>query len=495
MRDLAEQSDGLLGALQESTSALREHTRSGTDLTLAQLEEKLDSLLQEYGVLLREIEPAKPGQDVDHAYEPFLRAMVAFATLIELLAPRLGGISGKAWGQHVFADSHFRYISFEKFPTGLPEEALPLIFPDQCSDLKSAVDEIARLGRVTLLKSFIFRDLDEIGITLACPQRQPHTLGIELMDAEWARQQLGCRDRDEIEEMAAERQIISVPTWTGELMYPKFQFQGSRLTDSVTMVCADAHPSFCGWPLAIWLATHQNEDLTYLSSKLGRIGLWMPNRTAPPTHEFRELERAAASKTPSFPLSGPAYRVCRIDNSPFYFSSADARDPHAGGRFDLDSASGMGSLYAGDSPLGAWAEVFGRLPVLTLHDLFGRRLWELYPRSSLDILDITDYTATIFSTVNRANTQEVAAMALKHGNKGLRVLLRASGKSMGVVLFGRAGAKLPSAAGIGLWDANPLRGIEDPGLWKYISNREHLFPEFPVVFRRFPTEVSMLPRI
>ena len=64
---------------------------------------------------------------------------------------------------------------------------------------------------------------------------------------------------------------------------------------------------------------------------------------------------------------------------------------------------------------------------------------------------------------------------------------------MGAVLFGRAGATLPSAAGIGLWNAEPTHGIEDHGLWQYITQREENSSAFPVVLRRFPTELTLLP--
>lgn len=492
MRALADQADGLLRALRAATAALHDHLSMLTDATLADLEVQLDSLLREYGLLLREMEPTKSGSPVDKRYESFLRAMVTFATLIELIAPQLGEPTGRPWGSHVFADSHFRYIQFDKLPGQLPPDAVRLIFPDQCSDLKSAVETLERISLLKRPKAFIFAHLDQIALILGYDARSPHTLGINLMTAEWVRDQCGHSDTRPVKRMTRQRRIISVPTWTGERMYPEFQFERGKLLDSVQLVCREAHSSLTDWPLAVWMAMHKHQKVPYFEQRLGEIGLWMPSRLDGPSHQFQDLARAAATDAP-FPLSGPLYRVSRSENSPFYFSSADAADPHAGGRFDLAGKSGHGSLYTGETPVGAWSEVFDRLPVLTLHDLFERRLWELRPQGPLEVWNLEHHRPQLFSTRRRADTQEVAAMAFNQRRQGLRVRLRSVGGEMGAVLFGRAGATLPSAAGIGLWNAEPTHGIEDHGLWQYITQREENNSAFPVVLRRFPTELKLLP--
>ena len=487
MLTLAAQADNLLRALDESTKAISVQLDGGDERSLENLERALDRLLVGYRQMILDIKPS-PGSAVDLNYEPFIRCVVSFATIVQLVGPKVGESVGIDWGLHVFSDQDFELIGFDQIKTRLPEAAIRRILPDQVSDLKSAVTQVARkpMIRPDLLKARIFDQLDSICAALMCPPAMHESLDMTLLTAQDAMKQLRILDPTELATLIEERKIISVPTWTGERQFPSYQFGRTGIVESVRDVCENAAESFKDWPLAIWMARNWQRPENYFATTLGNIGLWKPSWNQPLTGEFSGLQNPD-----KVDIVGPVYRVARNVLSPFYFSGASVSNPQEGGRFDLDKDEAKGSLYTALAVIGAWAETFEREPVLTLRDVLVRRVWTLTPKRPITVADLEPLSAKLAATNNRADTQDVAITLEAAGEVGIRVSLRSRGGEIGVVFFGPFGPNLPSSAEMGIWSSSPGDGIESDDLWTYIVDREKYHADFPVVLRRFPTEMNL----
>ena len=487
MRTLAAQADDLLRALDDASVRLLDQVKSSDERSLIEFERALDALLVDYRTLLTEIAPPDPKTAIRGEYEPFLRSMVAFATIVGLIAPRIGASVGIEWGQHVFSDSDFKHMGFDKLGVDLPHDAVLRILPDQAADLRNAVAETSRWATIAnnRAKARITKTLEDLAVELNCPDALHASLGMELEDANWVKKELNIDDAT-LESMTENREIISVPSWSGKRMYPTFQIHRAAIIKTVVLVCRNAADSFKDWPLAIWMAKNHDAPVAFFEEKLGQIGLWKPLWTAPVSGQFRGIK---IPFLPSVVIAGPLFRVSRNSNSPFYFSSASTTKPDDGGRFDPHDTTHMGALYTAERPFGAWSETLDRQPVVSLRELVMRTMWTLTPKKPFDVAGLATHSVALASTMKRSDTQLLATDILNSGCAGLNVGLRSRQSELGVVVFGNAGPNLPATAGIGLWSATPGLGIEDPELWKYIEERERMDDTFPVVLRRFPTEM------
>lgn len=483
MRSLAQQADALLGVLDEATAVLHTHLLAPSVLTLASLEIALDGVLVEYRQFLEELKTA--GSPIEDHHEPFLRAMVAYSTIVQLLSPQIGSGAGFAWGRHTFSDDDFAFIGFDHLPPDLPLAAVQRILPDQVADLKSALGAVgASAGYLQgRMRDRISDAFAQICGELDCVETNWESLDMDLKDDAWVMRELAI-DAKQLATMVADRTIISVPTWSGGRRFPSYQIELGVIVHAVEYVCENTPPTFRDWPLAIWMARNLAATDEYFEEKLGSLGLWMPLWSGPATTQFKGIKKLKATT----PLS-PLFRVCRRSLSPFYFSSVDAARPAAGGRFDLAVSTGLGSLYTAETPFGAWSETLDRRPVVTLRELLSMRLWSLRALDQPDVADLTKVPGT--NTNRRPDTQALAEAVRVDGWLGLRVPLRSRPTEIGVVMFGKTGPNLPATAGIGLWEALPTEGIEAASLWEYMETRQDLENDFPIVLRRFPSEMAL----
>jgi hypothetical protein len=494
VHDIAAHADNLLRALERATSALADQLDAPTPESTDHLEDELQRLTEDYLSLFEEVAPTPtpptPRPKVDDRYEPFLRAMAAFATIVEVVGPRVGVPVGLTWGQHVFSASHFELFEFDRLPSKLPDEAVAFLYPHQAADFIIAVDQIHALSRTGRMKAQILGALERVRSALDAGEVDT-SLDMEVEDASDLAVRLGVGLSD-VSQMDRDRQVVSVTTWNGERKYPLFQTDDQGLLPNVQAVLSHADTRLRDWPLAIFLARNIDQEPAFFEQLLKRRLLWKPDWTTR-TGEFSGVAKTIRNgQAPSTAVGGPLWRVAQARKTPFWFSTVDTNGSAAGGRYDLDASAGhgRGSLYMGETALDAWSETLDRHPTITLRDLLDRKLWTLSPRDDLDVIDLTSYGADLPASHFRRETQGLAEAANSSQASGMRVTLR-SNTGVGVVLFGTRGATLPSPAGIGLWSAEPVAGMEDGSLWEYIKARHQQHPDFPVVLRRFPTETRM----
>lgn len=483
-------------------SAQADKAAAGATAALGVLEDRLDTLLLTYysirDFLSKDGERILPARRPGAAeYAPAFRAMVAFASIFALVNPRLTELLGRDWGRHVFSERDFKLIGFDTLAYDLPAYAVKGILPAQVDELRTAMTDIA--------SKFVSLPYTDRGSASDSLNTIAKVVGAELtvkpidmplLTAEEAADQLKIKTkkRETIEKRAKARELISVQLWTGEERYPQFQFDAAKgLHDAVRVVCTKADPRFRGWALALWMIDKTTKPESYFERVLGARGLWTPHWSEAPDDEF-SVNEPGVRTTKLQSRTRPYYRVSRNDLSPFFFSTAPVvkagSAPPPAGRFDLSDTGDHGSIYIADTGEGAWAEVLDRQPLVTLRDLLRRTMWQLQPSDHVDkIADTSSFAVSVAASPNRGNTQAMARVFYEGDRRGMKVTLRGS-SSVGWVLFGLKGARLPVVAGIGPWDATPTTGLADPDLWKYLKSRDSQSTDMRVRLARFPGEVE-----
>ncbi len=493
MRPLPAQAQALSARVQAAVAALAEQLEAGDAPSLVVLEQRMQDLLKEYRALLAETglgdRTGPPTGVAKDDYNAFVRSVVALASMTALVAGKVGGSAGIAWGHHLFGEHDLGPVRHDALELALPERAVKRILVDQAGDLLGAFTELAELlpGRPHGRISAVERSLERICRALDCRGSVRRSLGFTLWDAASFASELGINE-DEAVRRAEAREVVAVKSWTGQWQFPDYQTVRGALRDEVALVCADADPGFKGWPLAIWLGGNLGQTPAYYEQLLGGRGLWRPHWGDAATGAFNGIIRPAQAPPPT-----ELWRNIKRGYGPFFFSSAKPSAPGApappAGRFDLPAHTDRGSLYTAATPAGACAEVLDREPVVTLRHLLHRVLWRLAPNEQLKLADLSSAAALLAATTNRNDTQELAER-LSATWQGMQVPLRTGGSDPGAVLFGPVGAVLPAAAGLGLWSAEPEPLIQSDHVWDYLDQREALTDGFPIVLRRFPEEID-----
>jgi RES domain-containing protein len=140
------------------------------------------------------------------------------------------------------------------------------------------------------------------------------------------------------------------------------------------------------------------------------------------------------------------YRIHRDGNGPWYFNN------DGDFRFDLGRASGHGTCYLAENPLGAFVETlqgFRRVPI-PRPELEARRLFTVEFADTLCVADLTTNEAGSFGVDNSISSgkaddygpsQKLARELFANGFAGVRYWVRndLAQNEKGVALFGPAG--------------------------------------------------------
>lgn len=499
MVDLASRANSLLEQLNWAVTALEKALVTPSEDCLGKLETNVDQLRCEWTSLLDDIAPFDRNKmrrvlGASKAdCNAFIRSVVAFASLIQVVSRRIGDGVGLVWGRHLFGDRDFEIATFDPLDIELPDKAVKLLTPGICADVLGAVDELLMLvpARPYAHKTSIYRAISGICVAVGASVAS-EGLGFSLLDLTRVASILRV-DETEVELMVGSRQLVSVPLWGGGRMYPDFQFDfaNDQVLPSITVLLARTPESFKDWNLAIWLNKNHGMGVKWCQGQLEQRGLWTPNWAVASQSIFTGIERPSTHEVVKNTI---LHRVTRRGNTPFFFSTVQASSPGAAvapaGRFDLPEASGQGSLYLSEDAVGAWAEALDREPVVTLGSIAHRERWELKPAQEHCIADLTNGGANIATWPFRADTQELAVFVSRQFS-GLRVGLRVRSCSNAVVLFGKKGATLPAPAGVGLWASSKMPGLLDESLWVYLQERADVTAPFPTVLRRFPDDLRL----
>jgi hypothetical protein len=183
------------------------------------------------------------------------------------------------------------------------------------------------------------------------------------------------------------------------------------------------------------------------------------------------------------------YRVQEVRYSSFcYFSCYEDTVeslPENVGRLDLPESGGKGTWYIADSPGGAWREIIGRRPVITLDDILSRNRLNIKPAITIDaIADTTRGGAWLSRALYREDTLDVARRLEQQGCRGIKYRLNLSVGGCGYALFGPAGGTDPLAARLGRWSRSSMPAVEDPVVWDFL--REQRAEGQLIILRRLP---------
>lgn len=499
MVDLAARANSLLDRLSFSVTALEDSLVRPSVDRLRVLETRVDALRHEWTSVLDDIAPFDNVEMRRVLNAPkeecnaFIRSVVAFASLIQVVSRKVGDGAGLVWGRHLFGDRDFEIATFEPLDIMLSDKAVRLLVPGICADVLGAVDELLTLApaRPYGHKDSVYRAIDGICAAVGASVK-PAGLDFALLSASRVAAILRV-DEIEIRRMAESRQVVSVPLWGGERMYPDFQFDfvTDQIWPTITELLAGTPESFKDWSLAIWLHKNHGRGVFLCKRLLSDRGLWTSDWSVPPTGAY-----AGVVNPPSHgvPQNVALHRVTKRGNTPFFFSTARTPAPGAAtapaGRFDLPDTSPQGSLYLAEDPVGAWAETLDREPVITLGSIAHRDRWELAPAQEHVVADLTSGATSIGTDPSRADTQALASSVAPRFS-GLRAVVRSRASSIAVVLFGAKGATLPEPAGVGLWGSRKIPGLRDDSLWDYLEERAAFNASLPTVLRRFPDDLRL----
>ncbi|MDR1293608.1 MAG: hypothetical protein LBK59_01415 [Bifidobacteriaceae bacterium] len=313
--------------------------------------------------------------------------------------------------------------------------------------------------------------------------------------------------------MADRREVVSVTTWAGEMVYPEFQFHGGTVCPIVARVLRDIAAKPCaatgmrpdrwvglhGWSLALFLdhvlrGHRHGVELDHagtIEELLRSTTLWRPQLAAARTGT---LDGINGSKRTTIAAGRTMHRVTRVGWNPCYFS-AYTRDPVSGeipletGRLDLPASSGEGTWYLGDRETGVWREVLDQYPVVTLEEILTKQRVELAPKVRVGgIVDVTGGGARLTAVHRRATTLHVARrLRIDDNAAGVKYSLSKERRANGFALFGTAGEQDLRATDHGEWDqkGRAIPALQDPHLWTVLKWREDNDP-LPIVLKRFP---------
>jgi hypothetical protein len=488
MITLTRASGELVVHLAAALTALAAHLDAPSDDQLGVLEAQIDKMQELRRDVEKEVDRSGTKFTTTNLGE-FYRVFVVFESVLSLLD--LKTPSGRSWGAHLFGDHDFDSITFDRFEVPKEAYAVTRMLADQAADLGLAANWIANYAQshVVFDKTGMIKNaLSSVTEHFDC--KPVDLLEIDLVDDAWVRDQLGIGP-GQLTELVTKRKVFTVPTWSGEIKYPQFQFVAGQIVAPLSKAYQQAAPGFDGWPFAVWAYGHRSESAAYFQKKLEPRGLWLKTWRARATNQFKDLD---ASHLHDIAADTPLYRITTTGYSPYFFASVAQRGSKPKsesrkypGRFDLEGD--RGTVYLAETADGAWREVLDREPVVTLRKILNRTSWTLTPTTTIKVADVTPYPADLSTCAIRADTMQLANR-LAANQKGMRYGLRSSGSQLGIALFGPSGPSLPSRAGLGIWGATSVNGIHDPALWEYLKVREN-DEHNVVVLRRFPDEIKV----
>lgn len=431
-------------------------------------------------------------------WDPFFRMMVAFAGVVSASSAWVSSRLGTDWGDHIFAAADFPLLTYDSISCVLPPNAVTVLMPEATGDFAGAFIDVSNLGVAVPVKLQAQVQLALEEMCAAVGAFSPVSgLGFRCWSQSEVQSALVWTSA-EVDDAVAQRKLVSVESWAGELEFPDFQFRlGHTATIHawVAFVLAGTPDSFEGWPLAIWLSRNRAKPEGFYEEKLTDRGLWTAAWGQPPVGIFAK-EEAWKIRT-AIDSGADLWRVSPSAITPFRFAQADMPSPGSigkmrpAGRFDVDRArSDLGSLYLAETPLGAWSEVLDREPVVTLRHLTNRDAWRLKPHRGFVLVDLDGAGPKVCTTSRRADTQDLATKYAIAGHQGLRACLRTGG-GRSIVLFGTGGKRLPSSGGLGGWSAKRIPGVQGEPLWDYLADRME-DPDLATVLRRLPGDLKLL---
>ena len=342
-------------------------------------------------------------------------------------------------------------------------------------------------------------------------------------------------ETSEVENAVAKGEILSLTLWDGSVVYPSIQIDQAtgKVYEYLPQLLSVVTKEWSQWHLALWLGTldltDQDEDGDGGKDKDNHLILAEYLRTADGLEqvkafldEFEKLDvRRVTTKfqtptskkikeaydkplrkyLPSSPdmlrydvesrddrdgggqpalswseangddLVGRVFRITRSGHGPFFYGHA--RVDGSGGRFDL-TIEGRGTCYLSFDPVGAMAEVFGRVPILSMQEIASRSLWEMIPvdrhgpfldLSDNDVSKILPHGINLFGSTHRSTTQKFASRVAEAGYLGIVHELRHYASSNGLAIFGPAGRH----GGEGRWHMLSSSLIAEPMFWDWLK--------------------------
>jgi len=332
-----------------------------------------------------------------------------------------------------------------------------------------------------------------------------------------------------IAELVEARAILRVPTWSGEWVYPAFQFEKDiapiiqRLLPNVPN---DKNPNGNNsqWPLTLYLyqalKKNRSPESEYETRKYLRYAnQWKPDWRAVEEDEETQIESdtsQAGSYMVPFKDENNLYRVARTKRSPYYYENSNRKDKDDGtGRFGRLSPSHpkAGASYFADSARGTWSESLASRLTLSLDDVLGRVFFHIRVKCITESKLINLLVPNLGDSAvkqRRPVSQKLAARLLDTYPDviGVKYPLKTSDVSggnayTGYAIWGLAGAQNPtslaynhaweiadnSTTSRGIWtgDQDAIPALQDgSGLVDYLKRREEVFPYYPIALWRFP---------
>jgi hypothetical protein len=462
---------------------------SGRQTHVKPFEDRAVTVLEAYQEVIRLTPVGAPR--IDPSLARVLRVAVAFFTPVDIV----GSPSARptSWCETLVTYSNPWILSLPHTSRPKRDQDTAMILCEHANDLIDALNDLY-LPLWSAKAAKVADGLDEICGRFGADRSKDSYQELPTISRKDVASKLRVEPR-KVDRMRMKGQLVWVKTWSGGYRYPSFQFDGDKVCPWIEEVLP--HAVLEGWPLALFLAQAlprpHRHDLRVdwpkkIEADLGRVGLWRPHLLQPKTGHLDDINGQTTTTMP-----GPAfyYRVQDVQYSePWYFSAYDDRLgslPADVGRLDLPKASGDGTWYLADTSEGAWREILGRRPVISLDDILNRRLWKLTPNQDIDeIADVTAGARPLSFALRRADTLDVARRLHERGLRGIKYGLNLNPASYGYALFGPAGNTDPSVAGLGTWSHSRTPMVDDPSAWAFLRNRKLEDPRLPVILRRLP---------
>lgn len=463
--DSANGADSFKKDLRASAVSVLSHLAqmlSGTPPTV-ELRRDFEATLQEFmdrhrAVVWDQERAAGPGKDglKDDVRADCLRVTIAVAGTVFLLEPLLRSRSSSpSWLAHLINDDDFTKVKWVR-PRNTGVVALSWLLADYLVEVEDAAVAIND-GRAVPGMNSACQDVCRLAETMLGATNQatlgqrwvladgfrPSAKGTILQPSPWETVNLQTAKLlaantnrlvtvDDIELWADMGLLLFVENWSGEKMFPKFQFSNLVVMQVIGRIVPNLDPSFSGWPLFYWfirrlidfqgrkgLGHSLRLPVTYvdpstgatcntadsLSGELrdfaGAMGLWRSDRVW-----HKDPEDFPRIRTwPGRLLGKTLYRVTSQNFGPLYFAefpwpstrqdraraakdykplAGDRMDPS--GRFDLPPWTPGGTLYFGvdttnpgqpRASTACWAERLNSSAVVTIGKIANLREWRL----------------------------------------------------------------------------------------------------------------------
>jgi len=341
--------------------------------------------------------------------------------------------------------------------------------------------------------------------------------------------------KESIATLVKKHLILRVPTWSGEWVYPAFQFDkhiAEIITELLPKIPVDKNQNGNNsqWPVTLYLYQALKKNDKPLSSleiqdHLKEANQWKPDwKTKFTPEETDRIERgvtAAKLKTLSPRDELNLFRVTRNKRSPYFHDHLNPKDNNdtkgRGGRLSpsySDVGTDVGACYFADSADGTWAESLASRLTLSLEDVLGRVFFHIKVKWVKEVKLIT----LITSTAGKGAVSERHPVSQKLANMlldkypytiGVQYPLKTSGfghngaSYTGYAIWGPKGAQNPtslkhdnawtitndsdSSRGIWTGDQDAISALhDDSNLVDYLKRREDDFKYYPIALWRFP---------